>query len=403
VPLVSGRKASPDVLFLTCHLPYPPLSGGRRREYELLRRICAELEVELYAVCKTPEDFEHAAALAEHCAHVRLFPSDPIARLDELAAIDRFAMHRSRLLTAAVRSRLAHKPMLVHVEGSFLMQHLPGARPVPTVLVEQNIESSLWRQRADSCDRETERQRRLTWLRRTEAAESECWARANLCVAVSDFDAAEIRRRSGREVLLVPDGGDHLDGAGPAAERRGDTVAMISNFGYEPNVDAARYLLDEIFPSVRRAVPDARLFLIGNAPPDDLVRRSGADGLVVTGRVDSVTPYRDEAAAIIAPHRVGGGVKVQVLEAIARGKALIASEVALQGLPPRARAELESVDGAEATVAAIVAVLADRGEVRRLEARSRLAAARLPSWDDAAEALLDGYRRVISEAAASAA
>jgi glycosyltransferase involved in cell wall biosynthesis len=379
-------------MFLTCHLPYPPHSGGRRREYELLRRVCAEREVELYAVCKTPEDFDNAAALAEHCADIRLFAADPVAAVDELAGADRFQMHHSRELTDAVRARLRRGSMVVHVEGSYLMQHLPAGGRLPTVLAEQNVESSLWLQRA-ACARDAERRVRLSRFERTIAAEAAAWARAELCAAVSDADAAEIARRSGREVVVVPDGCDHLDAGRPPAVTREGTVAMISNLAYEPNLEAARLLADHVFPSVRRRLGDARLLLVGNGPPDDLLRRSGSQGLLVTGRVESVAPYRDQAAVIVAPHRVGGGVKVQVLEAIRRGKALVASSVALQGLPRAAREQLAPVDGAEATAAALVAALRDADEQARLEERSLRAAARLPTWDQAAELLLDAYRR----------
>src|SRR5688500_17632975 len=66
------------ILFLTCHLPAPPYSGGRRREFELTTRLAHDFEVHVWAVTKTlDEDREHAPAFAGGCAGVRLFAAAP--------------------------------------------------------------------------------------------------------------------------------------------------------------------------------------------------------------------------------------------------------------------------------------------------------------------------------------
>src|SRR3954469_24976338 len=76
-------RATLRVLFLTCHLPYPPVSGGRLRELELLRRLTPEVEIHLCAVSKTYEDDLAAAdRLKGICASVAVFPA--ISGPDEL-------------------------------------------------------------------------------------------------------------------------------------------------------------------------------------------------------------------------------------------------------------------------------------------------------------------------------
>jgi glycosyltransferase involved in cell wall biosynthesis len=397
MPRPASRRTTRRLLFLTCHLPWPPHSGGRRREFELLRRIGSEFELELYAVCKSPDDWEHAGALDAHCADVRLFAPDSLLSSDDLAAIDRFGLHRSRDCSAAVRRRCELESPLVHVEGSYLMQHLPRRAQAVAALVEQNVESSLWKQRAVAANGER-RHACLEWWRRTRRAESGWWARAGGCAAVSRFDADEMSHRSGRDVVVVPDGCDHLgttDATAPPNGRpRRPEVLMVSNFAYQPNVDAARFLVDRVLPRVRREVPDVSCLLVGNAPPPEIRELEKSPAVTVTGRVDSVEPYRERATVIVSPHAVGGGVKVQVLEALAQGKPLVATGVALQGLPPAARAGLNAVDGAEAFAAAVARTLRDPVHRERLAERSRTAAALLPTWDEAAETLLGLYASV---------
>ena len=69
-PLLGGRQPGerPVVLFLSCHLPWPPLSGGRRRELELISRLSERFDIRLVVISKTPaEDQAHSAALAPFC------------------------------------------------------------------------------------------------------------------------------------------------------------------------------------------------------------------------------------------------------------------------------------------------------------------------------------------------
>jgi glycosyltransferase involved in cell wall biosynthesis len=109
------------------------------------------------------------------------------------------------------------------------------------------------------------------------------------------------------------------------------SVLFVGNFRHRPNVDAAVRLVRDIYPRIRVRHPDVRLYVVGERPPKRLSALSG-DSVFVTGRVADVTPYLTQAAVVAAPIRFGGGVRVKVLEAMAAGKAVVAS--------PRAAAEV---------------------------------------------------------------
>ena len=108
-------------------------------------------------------------------------------------------------------------------------------------------------------------------------------------------------------------------------------VLFVGNFAHPPNGDAALRLVRAIAPRVWRRAADVRVVIVGPEPPEEL--RAAADArVVVTGRVDDVTPYLNRAAVVVAPLRLGGGMRVKVLEALAAGKAVVASPRAVEGL-----------------------------------------------------------------------
>lgn len=388
------------VLFVTCHLPYPPYSGGRRRELELLRRVGDDFDVTVGAVSKVyDEDSANAPALKAHCRDVFVFPAVPEAGTAGAALPAQVQRHACPELREHVARTVASGTFdLVHVEGFYLMQHVPDPCPVPVLLVEQNVEYVLWRQRAEAALRKHEREAALDEYLRTLEAETAAWARADLCGALTRDDAAIMTSASpGLEVRLIPDGVDHLPLPRTGAPGDpGHVVAFAANFAYQPNVDAALYLCREIWPRVVRRLPHARLLLVGNAPPDEIRALAGRRNVVVTGRVPSIDPFLEKASVVVCPLRVGGGIKVKMLEAMGRGKAIVTTSVGAQGLSDFAGSAFLVEDQPVAFAQAVVRLLGDGPSRRALESAARRAAARLPSWDDAAATLAACYRELAS-------
>jgi glycosyltransferase involved in cell wall biosynthesis len=110
---------------------------------------------------------------------------------------------------------------------------------------------------------------------------------------------------------------------GPAAAPR---VLFVAAFGRPDNVEAARWLLDEVWPRV--TVPGAELVLAGADPPDGLAR----PGVVVTGYVPDLDPWYRSARVVVAPLRSGAGLKFKVPQAMAYGLSVVATSVAAEGI-----------------------------------------------------------------------
>jgi polysaccharide biosynthesis protein PslH len=400
-------------LFLTCHLPFPPLSGGRRREYELITRLSQRFEIDICAVTETLEaDREHVRAAGEHCRHVSLHAAECSASGTGAPQVERHASASARSALQHLAQRTADYD-LVHVEGFYLMQHIPPRCRVPVLLVEQNIEHLLWRQRAlvaedeRSC-RELDRRAEETYH-----AERVAWLRASRCATVTEEDRRTLLADMPfADVSVVPDGFDHDCTLQPAPEPptpprpapgRGRRVVMVANYAYQPNVDAAVYLLTQIYPRVLASEPECELELVGAEPPRELTELAGRVGKArVTGRVPAIHPHLESASVVVCPLRIGGGVKVKMLEAIARGCAIVTTSIGAQGLPtPQDGVRIE--DTPEGFADAVCELLASATARERLRARAIRLAASLPTWDQAAERLAECYSTLGESAVVQAA
>jgi len=168
-----------------------------------------------------------------------------------------------------------------------------------------------------------------------------------------------------------------LDPAGSQPVR----LVFVGNFVHPPNVDAATRLIRAIFPQVQSHFPGVVLHIVGDRPTRQMLRMAN-DRIIVTGRVPDVTPYLDGAALVVVPLRLGGGMRVKVLEALAAGKAVVASPLAVEGL--------DVIDGEHVNLAetdqqfckAIVRLLADSENRTSLAQRARAWACANLGWDN---------------------
>lgn len=382
------------VLYLTHHLPWPAHSGGRLREAQLLSRLSCAFDIHVVAVSKNIEvDRGGLPEAARWGIKAELFPVVPASRLAGPLACRHDSAQARRYLSGQLSSG---RYDVIHVEGHYLMPLLSPSARRRAVLVEHNVESDLFSQAAQASGRLRERVVISHHAVLTRFDERRAWRTARLVGAITVDDADVIGSVvPRRQVRLVPNGADHL---GPpsrvsTADPDQPLLLFVANFGYLPSEDAARLLLDQVLPRVRRSVPEVSLAMVGTDPPPWLRSAAAADPRVeVTGRVPDIRPWLHAATVFAAPLRLGGGVKVKLLEALAAGKAVVTTRVGVQGLrglPPGSLVEAADIGQ---FVGAVVYLLTSAPARRQQEARARAAAASLPTWDQAADRLAACWR-----------
>jgi glycosyltransferase involved in cell wall biosynthesis len=375
---------TPRLLILSA---YPPSleapHGGSRVAAQLIRGLAERNRVAL--VCLRGEDEPPVdPGVAERCESVTAVVRPAIpprdARRRRLVGL---AKGRPSWVAdwsvAEVHARVvelseAWRPDLVHVHYQVMGQYLPALRGqrVPRVLVVYEPATS----RAAAAVREAP----LGPRRALRYADYLAWRRYERRL-VQSVDAVTVFTERDREefagsdsISVIPFGVEAparpLDPLGADA-----SLLFVGNFVHRPNVDAALRLASAIFPRVRAAHPAATLELVGPEPPPELA----GDGVSVTGAVPDVTPYLDRASVVVVPIRRGGGMRVKVLEALAAGKAVVASPLAAEGLEVADQLVLAETD--DEFVDAISRLLAEPERRRELAERARSFALDRLGWE----------------------
>ncbi len=318
-----------------------------------------------------------ATASSRRLAALRAYPRPVLARFGGAAAIE------------VARQAIGHGPFdAVHVFRLYLAPFLDAVPERPRAVLDLD-------------DDEVETRRRLaalhgargeTALMVLEAAEADkygalerAWLERFAHVLVcSERDRKALAARTRHSGIATIPNGVRCDE--PVTARRDPLEAagqpfrllFVGTLGYLPNVDAATTLCRDILPRLRGlGSRDVRVDLVGAHPAPSITDLARLDGVEIHADVPSVTPFYERAGAAVTPLRAGGGTRIKLLEAFARGVPVVTTSIGAEGLEVDAERHLLVAEDPDGLARACARLTRETGLAGRLRVEAlRLVAAR---------------------------
>lgn len=329
------------------------------------------------AVARPPEPHGSAHLRRVFARRVRLLAGTPLA-VSEVGS-----PHVEPVVREVMRS---WRPDLIRLEPS-VSASLVRKPTVPTVLVDHD---PLLTQAGDATglrriESAFERRARRRFDRRTRAA-------ADAVVVFTERDRAVVAASGGaRRLVQIPLAIEPLPALNPGGGVE-DSLLFVGNLNHPANRHAVRHAAQRIFPLVRERRPEATLTIVGQRPSTFGTDLAGID---LTGLVEDVVPYLDEAAVFVAPLRTGGGMRVKVLEALSAGKAVVGYPEAFDGLAVEHARHVLVAATPEEFAELVLRLLADRNEREEIGRAARQWASANVSWDAVLDQYDDLYRALL--------
>jgi len=153
-----------------------------------------------------------------------------------------------------------------------------------------------------------------------------------ICLTEQDRMLLE-RLTKGKNVEYVPLAFDTPGEVPLFGTREPQSLVFVGSYSHRPNVDAALWLMSEIYPALLRKFPLSKLLVIGPHPPGEFRAFPGRfPGISILGFVDDVNLYLGKCGVFVAPLRFGGGVKTKILSAMAQGIPVVTTKVGIEGI-----------------------------------------------------------------------
>jgi glycosyltransferase involved in cell wall biosynthesis len=274
-------------------------------------------------------------------------------------------------------------------DGVYNTVNLPGKPAIPVWLNKDDVAHVLL-QRYVALEKNPVKAA-YGWLeyRKMRRWEGRACSEVTAVLMCSEADCEVLRPVAPRARLtVIPNVVDteHYQAAGSGDDR---TVLYVGALDWFPNRDAAEFFIVEVFPELRRLVPDARFVVAGRKPAEDFRCRWAHDlGVIFTGSVPDIRDIIATAAVCVVPLRIGSGTRMKILEAAAMSKAIVSTKIGAEGLDLINGEEILLEDDPLAFARGVAGLLQDPSRRRTLGEAARRRIERDYSFPVLREALL---------------
>jgi polysaccharide biosynthesis protein PslH len=329
-----------NILMLTPYLPYPLYSGGQIRSYNLLKHLSKKHKITLFSFIRKEEERDHIPKLKQFCADVKVFVKRPPWSVKSLllSAVTVnplvVCMYLKKELTQEIL-KVTEKVHfdLIHAETFYVMPNLP-INNIPTILVEQTIEYLVYKHYTENFKflplkklMELDVSKILHW-------EKEYWKKASKVVAMSEADRMEMKKVvSGLKVDLVPNGvePEFFSVKRTYKIKKCKKVLFVGNFKWLQNREAVSILVKDIWPIIKKKLPETKLWIVGRFPPNE-IRNMSSESVIVSSDVKDIRDAYKDSDVLLAPIYGPGGTRYKILESMASGLPVVTTPTGIEGI-----------------------------------------------------------------------
>lgn len=374
------------ILFLCHRVPYPPDKGDRIRSFHLLKHLIRIGKVHLGFLTDEPVPEATSQKLEELCERVFYTPVSNLNRW--------FRAGMNLLQGRSATEGLFFSPDFRNQIENWLEQEQFDAvvcfssatlqyvfhRGIETRLIVDlvDVDSQKWFDYANRVKKP------FGWLFEKEGCrvrqiETRA-ARARSVVLVTEAEAAIYRDFCPQANVSVITNGVDLDYFHPQKSLETVSCVFVGYLDYRANILGLQWFCNNVWPQIYERYPDSTFQIVGRNPKPAVKRLERIPGVTVVGPVQDIRPLLVQSRTVVVPLLVARGVQNKILEAMAMGKAIVASPEALKGMPLEKNLHLLQAKSADEWIQAISSLLLNEEKRRTLGCRAREYVEQNHSW-----------------------
>lgn len=330
-----------NILYITTRLPYPVIGGDKLRMYNILKQLKLQgHNITLVSLVSSDDDIE---AAKEHNEFYTTLITVPF--------------NKNTAYLYAVQALFNDKPFIVQYYYSNKMQKIiddlikkekfdviTGYMIRIAPYLEKHSKKNVIIDFVDAVSMMYERRVKTVtsiWdkfkinieYNKVKNYEKKCTKLFKKQTVISQFDKEYISRFGNIENIEIIGNGVDVDYYIPQETKKNNNICFVGSMQYIPNAQAAIYFATEIFPMVKKEIPDAKFKIIGANPRKDLYEAvKDIEGIEITGRVEDVRAYMKDCCVSVCPVKIAGGIQNKILEAMSMGIPVVTTKEGAEGI-----------------------------------------------------------------------
>ena len=390
------------ILMLTPYLPFPLLTGGQTRSYNLIKRLSSlGHEITLFSLVKSNSERKYVGQLEKFCKEVQVFGRSEKPWTFKNILKTGFSFYPFLVVRnwakgekSAIEQKINQEKFdLIHAETFYVMPHIPKTK-IPILLVEQTIEYLVYRHFAKESRFFPLKPLFYFDVAKMKYWELKYWQQAAAVVAMSDEDRKiMLSEVPGLDVDIVPNGVDSEYFSIPVAKRSKEQIILyLGNFTWLQNREAVDVLVRRVWPIIKQSLVGAKLWIIGKSAKSFFAHLSSQD--IRVEEVEDVRVAYQKASLLVAPIYGEGGTRYKNLESFASGLPVVTTSIGIRGIEVRDAEQVIIRDNPDDIAKASVELLNNHGLYEKIAEEALAMVAAKYDWDPIAKKLSDIYEEL---------
>ena len=366
-----------NLLFLTPSLPHPATQGADIRNWGIISSLSKNHRISL--VTFSNQSGAISKNLSKCCSTIKITKTPERNMLQRMSTMllsskpDMAVRLYSAEYSMKLQDILANEKIdLIQIEGlematylTQILDHYRNKTSRPIIIYDAHNAETVIQRRAIKAD-VSKPQRWITafysmvQVRRIREFELETCSNSDAVICVSHQDSLALKQLLPLLDPTVLPNGIFLSDYPESIQHptiMPPTLVFSGKMDYRPNIDAAVWFANEIFPSIQELHDEAKFIIVGQSPTRQVCNLVNHPGITVTGTVDDIRPYISAATVCVVPLRMGGGTRFKILEAMALSKPIVSTTIGAEGFPITSGKEILIADTPEDIVRAINSLL----------------------------------------------
>lgn len=388
---------------LTPYLPFPLMSGGQTRSYNLIKNLSKKHDITLFSLIKNDQEKKYIPELKKYCKKVFVFNRSKTPWTLRNILLTGFGPYPFLVIRnlapdekSAVKKELeAEKYDIIHAETFYVMPHIPDTK-VPILLVEQTIEYLVYKHYVEDQASLLVKIPFSIDVMKLKFWETHFWKQASRVVAMSESDKKEMLTLAPKlKIDIVPNGIDtDYFSARPRKEIAPAKVLYVGNFKWIQNVEAANILVNEVWPKIKKEIKNVKLWIVGMNITDKL-KEYASDDIEISEALPDIREAYSKASVLVAPIKGPGGTRLKILEAMASSLPVVTTSVGAEGLGVIDEKEALISDDLDGVSENAIKLLKNKNLSRSLGLYGKKFVESKYTWDKSAQVLDNIYSKVV--------
>lgn len=326
------------IVVLLSRFPYPLEKGDKLRAYHQLAQLAQRHELILCALTDKKLDKKWIAELEQFCTEVHIFPlKKGLVYWNTLKQVFTgkpyqtgyfYQRHIHQKITSLIKK---HQPDHIYCQLIRTTEYVKNIHAIPKTLDYMDALSKGMFRRAE-ISRGIKKKLFLIEGRRLAEYENRIFDFFNHHAIISDQDKAFISHPQRDKIAVIENGiSPDFDPHIIQSEKTFDVV-FTGNMNYPPNIACAEYIVQEIYPLLKKEKNNIRVLLSGADPHQRVLELALENEIVVTGWVEDIRTSYAKGKLFLAPLFIGTGLQNKLLEAMAMGLPSITTPLANNAL-----------------------------------------------------------------------